>query len=320
MTARSTLGLRVQSIRYEAEDVRSFEFTSLDGAPLPSFAPGAHIDILLPENMERSYSLLNPRDGHARYRIAVQRSASSRGGSAYLVDQVRVGDVLQIVPPSNSFGLDEDAPLSILIGGGIGVTPLWSMIERLEQIGRPWRLHYACRTRTRAAFLAELAQLEDASPGRVFVVFDQEPGQSLLPVASIVAAAPAASHLYCCGPPGMLTAFEQATAGFGGERVHSEYFTSDQKPAAGGFEVVLDRSGEKFWVPENRTILETLLARGHQVPHSCMSGVCGTCETPVLSGIPDHRDHVLSAREKASNRKMMICCSGSLEGRLVLDL
>jgi len=270
--------------------------------------------------MERSYSLLNPAASTATYRIGVQRSPESRGGSAYLVDRVRVGDLLRVAAPSNSFALREDVPLTVMIAGGIGITPLWAMTQRLESLRRHWKLYYACRTRDRAAFLTELNQLEQTAPGRVVTTFDAEPGQFPLPLAQIVAAQPEDAHLYCCGPATLLKAFEQAAASRTAETVHTEYFASDQAPARGGFEVVLARSGRTVLVPENRSILETLIALGHDVPHSCMSGVCGSCETVVLEGEPDHRDHVLSARERASNRKMMICCSGSLDKRLVLDL
>jgi vanillate O-demethylase ferredoxin subunit len=314
------LTLRVQAIRYEAHDIRSFELRSPEGARLPPSTAGAHVDIRLPGDLERSYSLLNPDDEPLSYRIAVQRSPRSRGGSAYLFDRLQVGDTVEVVPPSNSFPLHEEAPSSVLIGGGIGITPLWAMIQRLEVLARPWRLYYACRTRPRGAFLEDLALLERAAPGRVVTVFDSEPGQSALSVAQIVASQPVQTHLYCCGPAGMLHAFEQATASRPPETVHTEYFASDQAPAHGGFEVVLARSNQVVFVPVDKTILETLLALGRDVPRSCMSGVCGTCETVVLEGTPDHRDHVLSTRERAANRKMMICCSGSIGKRLVLDL
>lgn len=314
------LTLRVHSITYEASDVRSFELRDPAGAPLPAFTAGAHLDVRLPGGIERSYSLIDPSAQH-RYRFAVQRAAESRGGSAYLFDKLAVGDAIEIVPPSNNFALVEDAPLSVFIAGGIGITPLWGMIQRLEQIGRDWRLHYVCRTRSRAAFLEPLLVLEHAHPGRVFVLFDDGAAAAQLDIAATVAAQSAGTHLYCCGPAGLLQAFENATQHLPAAQVHLEYFGAAQAPAAGGFEVVLSRSGTTVAVPAEKTILETLLACGYgDLPRSCMSGVCGTCETAVLEGVPDHRDQVLSDGERASNRKMMICCSGSLTPRLVLDL
>lgn len=313
--------LRVHAITYEAMDVRSFELRAPDGRVLPAVEPGAHVLLHLRDGLDRSYSLINPHTAPECYRFAVHRSPESRGGSAYLFDNLQVGDMVRVSPPENSFWLDPDAPLSVLIAGGIGVTPLWAMIQSLEQLGKPWKLFYATRTRDRAAFLQVLIGLESRQPGRVATVFDQEPGQSPMDIAAVISAQPAGTHFYCCGPAGMLKAFEQAAAALPPAQVHVEYFSSGQAPAAGGFEVVLARSGESVFVPQGATILETLLKNGHgDLPRSCMAGVCGTCEMAVLEGVPDHRDNVLSDSEKASNRKMMICCSGSLGGRLVLDI
>jgi vanillate O-demethylase ferredoxin subunit len=314
------LRLRTHAIAWEADGVQSFEFRAPGGGELPAFTPGAHLGVRLPGGIERSYSLVNPAGERHRYVTAVHRNPDSRGGSAWMFEQLRVGDLLEVTAPENSFPLDESVDVTVLIGGGIGITPLWSMIQRLEQLGRAWRLYYAVRTRAQAAFLAELQALEARQPGRVVTVFDQEPGQSMLDIAAVVEKQPEGAHFYCCGPSGMLHAFEAATKGRPAEHVHVEYFAADQAPARGGFEVVLARSGTSFVVPVTSTILETLLAKGFDVPRSCMSGVCGTCETVVLEGIPDHRDQVLSDREKASNKKIMICCSGSLGDRLVLDI
>lgn len=320
MSRTDLLPVRVHSVTYEAEDVRSFELRSPAGGDLPRYTAGAHLDVLLPGGIERSYSLLDPGLEPRRYRIGVQRSATSRGGSAFMFEGLKVGDIIQVTAPSNSFELFEEAPLSVLIAGGIGITPLWCMVQRLEQLGRRWQLYYATRTRERGAFLEPLRQLESRSPGRLVTVFDQEPGASMLDLRAIVASHGPHAHFYCCGPAGMLSAFEAATAAVPASQVHVEYFSAMQAPARGGFEVVLSRSGTTLFVPDDSTILQTLLARGLEVPRSCMSGVCGTCETAVLEGEPDHRDQVLSDRERASNKKMMICCSGSLGPRLVLDL
>jgi tetrachlorobenzoquinone reductase len=194
------------------------------------------------------------------------------------------------------------------------------MIRRLDVLGLDWRLYYACRTRQRAAFLPELMRVTQASPNRLTTTFDQEPGFCMFDLAAIVDAQPVGTHFYCCGPVGMLKAFEIATAKHPADTVHVEYFSSDTPKAEGGFEVVLARSKKTLWIKPEQTILATLLENGLNVPRSCLEGVCGTCETVVLAGTPDHRDKVLSARERASNKKMMICCSGAIGGRLVLDL
>jgi ferredoxin-NADP reductase len=246
--------------------------------------------------------------------IAVQKDRASRGGSKWVHDNLRPGDVLAINGPRNNFALDETAEHSLFIAGGIGITPILSMTERLSSLGRAWQLIYCARTRAGAAFV-------DRLKGNVRLNFDEEPGGKMLDIAVEVRAAPADAHLYCCGPLPMLSAFEAATAELPRERVHVEYFTAKDAPAvSGGFKVVLAKSGRELVVPAGKTILEALLEASIDVPYSCMEGVCGTCETKVLQGMPDHRDLVLNEAERAANKSMMICCSGAKSDRLVLDL
>jgi vanillate O-demethylase ferredoxin subunit len=234
---------------------------------------------------------------------------------------VRVGDVLTIGAPRNNFPLVEDAPHSLFIAGGIGITPLWCMIQRLEELGRSWELHYCARTRQTAAFLDELRGLGSRVHLNLHFNFDQEPDGRMLDIAAVVAKAAPETHLYCCGPVPMLAAFEAAAGRHPPQQVHVEYFAPKEAPAAGGgFTVVLARSGRSIAVPAGKTILDALLDEGVDVPYACTEGVCGTCETKVLEGIPDHRDLVLSGDEKSSNRTMMICCSGCKSDRLVLDI
>lgn len=195
------------------------------------------------------------------------------------------------------------------------------MVRRLNALGRPWRLHYAARTRGHAAFRDTLQQLADAGQGTVELRFDQEPGGRPLDLAAIVRDLPDGAHVYCCGPTGMLTAFEAATAALPPERVHVEYFAAKEAAAtAGGFRVTLHRSGRSLDVRPGQTILDCLIAAGVEPPWSCREGVCGTCETRVIDGIPDHRDLVLSPQDHAANDRMMICCSGAKTATLVLDL
>lgn len=316
----TNLDLRVHAITFEAEGIFSFDLRAPDGRELPLFTAGAHLDVRINPDMERSYSLTNSQNERHRYVIAVNRDPSSRGGSKFMCETLRPGHLVSIRAPSNSFKLVETAPHSIFIGGGIGVTPLLGMIRRMESIGSAWQLHYSARTRQKAAFLDELESFAGKAPGRVNIVFDHEPGQKLLDLKAIVAAAPANAHLYCCGPTGMLEAFEAAVAGLSPDNVHTEHFAPTQAAARGGFTIVLARAKKTLFVPPDKSILETLLENGHKVGHSCAEGVCGTCETRVLDGIPDHRDNVLSAREKAKNKSMMICCSGAKTESLVLDI
>lgn len=314
------LELKVRAIAQKAEGIFSFDLRCPDGRALPPFTAGAHLDVILPEDITRSYSLVSlPEDGR-RYVIAVGRDPASRGGSAYLCDRVRPGDRIQVRPPSNTFALIENASQSVFVAGGIGITPVWCMIQRLAELGRPWELHYAAKSRDRAAFLPEIEALAARSDGCVTTALGAS-GDARLDMHAIVGQVrhPKA-HLYCCGPVGMLETFASATAHLPLETVHREAFAADQAPARGGFEVVLASSGRTIFVPTDKTILQTLLDEGLSIARSCQEGVCGTCETGVLEGVPDHRDAVLSAREKRTNTRMMICVSGCLGNRLVLDL
>jgi tetrachlorobenzoquinone reductase len=308
------LQVRVRSATWEAPGIISYELRAAQGGDLPAFTAGAHIDLTLPNGMVRSYSLTNPQAERHRYIIAVQRDRASRGGSKWIHDNLRPGDNIAISEPRNNFVLDETAEHSLFIAGGIGITPIVSMTQRLTSISRPWELVYCARTRGVAAFA-------DSLEGNVHFNFDEEVGGRMLDIAAVVRAAPANTHLYCCGPLPMLEAFEKTTADLPRERVHVEYFTARESPAAeGGFTVVLATSGKEVVVPPGKTILEALFDAGIEPANSCREGVCGTCETHVIEGIPDHRDLVLPEAERASNKTMMICCSGSKTARLVLDL
>jgi len=314
-----TIEVRVKRITYEAENINSYELVALDGTDLAAFTAGSHIDLHLSNGMIRSYSLVNDQSECRRYVIAVNKDGASRGGSAFVHETLRVGDVITISTPRNNFALQENADHSVLIAGGIGITPLLSMIRRLERLGRPWELFYAARTRRAAAFLDELNAIRPSA--RLHMNFDQEPSGCMFDLAEIVRGAPGKAHLYCCGPVPMLEAFEAATGDRPAEQVHVEYFKAREKPAAEvGFEVRLARSNRTIRVEAGKTILNALLDAGIAVNYACTEGVCGTCETRVIEGIPDHRDLFLGKEDQASNKTMMICCSGSKSGTLVLDI
>lgn len=315
------LEVLVKSVTREAPGIQSYELRPTSGRALPPFTAGAHIDLNLPNGMVRSYSLVNPQEERHRYVIAVQKDRTSRGGSRFLHEQVREGDSVRISAPRNNFPLSEEAARSVLIAGGIGITPILCMIRRLDSLCHSWELHYCTRTRASAPFLEPIAAMQAEPRARVHLNFDEEPGGRMLDIAGVVAAAPMDAHLYCCGPLPMLAAFEAAIASRPPEQVHVEYFAARGAPVeSGGFTVVLAKSGIALFVPKGKTILETMLDAGINAPHLCMEGVCATCETPVVEGIPDHRDLVLTKAEQASNRTMMICCSGCKGERLVLDL
>ncbi len=314
--------LRVRALTWEAEGVLGVELRPLErDARLAPAPPGAHIELALPGGLLRSYSLLEPEHAPRSYRIAVQRDASSRGGSRWIHESLRPGDVLEASEPRDRFPLVEGAPWSVLVAGGIGITPIVSMARRLTAIGAHWSLHYAARTRERAAFVDELRALAARAHAPLHVHWDHESGGVPIDVAAVVAAAPADAQLYCCGPAPMIAAFEAAAALHAPGRGHVERFAADAPASTdGGFEVELARRGLTVHVPAGRSILDALLDTGVDPLYSCREGVCGTCEVRVLDGIPDHRDIVLSPAERAANTRMMICCSGAKSPTLRIDL
>jgi ferredoxin-NADP reductase len=304
---------RLTAIRYVAEGIHTYEFMRADGAPLPAFEAGAHVDLHLPNGLVRQYSLCNaPHETH-RYVVGIKRDPASRGGSAFIHEQLRVGTLVDLGGPRNHFALHEEAAHTVLVAGGIGVTPIACMAQRLRAIGAPFGVHYAVRRRSEAAFLQELGEC-------VHLHVDEERGGPMR-LQDIVSRAATGTHFYCCGPGPMLDAFEAATATWPGAQVHLERFSAAAPVAAeGGFAVQLARSGRTIRIAPGCTILDSLREAGVPVQASCEQGICGSCETRVLAGRPDHRDSLLSDEEKAANQAMMVCCSGSLDPLLVLDL
>ncbi len=311
--------VRLANKRDVATDICEFELASVDGSALPAFTAGAHIDVHVANGLVRQYSLCNPPGETHRYCVGVLRDPASRGGSVGM-HALAPGAELEISAPRNHFPLADDAQHSILLAGGIGVTPILCMYRRLRSLGRSVKLMYCARTAPQAAFLDEL----DALGGDVTYHFDDQHGGKPASLAAFLSGQPAGTHAYCCGPGVMLDAFEAACAAAGIDHVHIERFSAapDAPPPATseGYVVTLAKSGKEVAVPAGATLLETLLAAGIDAEHSCMEGVCGACETRVLEGCPDHRDSVLSAAERASNKVMMICVSGCKGDRLTLDL
>ncbi|NKJ50709.1 oxidoreductase [Burkholderia sp. SG-MS1] len=319
MNSSNLIEVVIASVRRETADISVFELRRADGGTLPGFTAGAHIDVHLPNGMVRSYSLCNPQAERDRYVIGVANSQNGRGGSSYMHATLAVGDKLNIGSPHNNFPLDEDASHTVLIAGGIGITPILCMAERLESLGRSWEMVYCARTRQHAAFIEHLS--DEAYANKIRFVFDGEPGAQMLDISSLAQSVPASTHLYCCGPQPMLDAFEAATVGRPDGTVHLEYFSAKEAPAnEGGFTVKLARSMKEFQIKPGETILDTLLEKKVQVSYSCLEGTCGECVTRVLEGTPDHRDVYLSKDEHEANDQMTICCSGSRSTVLVLDL
>lgn len=322
----SLLELRVAAIRYEADGILGFELRPLAGGALPPFAAGAHVDVHLGNGLVRSYSLANSPAERDCYRLGVNRDRASRGGSAWLHTAVRVGDVLTVSEPRNHFPLDEGAAHSVLVAGGIGITPLRSMLLRLRALGRSWTLVYCARGRQYAAYVDELEAYAAGEAGRVRFHFDLECGGSTFDLRDAFAGVPAGAHFYCCGPLAMLDAFEAAAsaAHVPSPHVHVEHFAARQpaEPATDpeGFRVTLAKSGRTLTIEPGQSILEAVLDAGVRVSYSCMDGICGSCETRVVEGVPDHRDLVLSKQQQEANDRMMICCSRAKTPELVLDL
>jgi len=313
----------VKAVTNEALGINSWEFRPVDGGELPPFTVGSHIDLRLSERLVRSYSLCNSQDDRHRYVVAISKDPQSRGGSKFIHENLKPGDRIKISPPLNNFALVEDAKYTVFFAGGIGITPIWSMIQRLESLERSWEIHYSARRRESCAFKEQLDALEKQKPGRVHFNFDQEPGGKISDLKALISETHTDTHLYCCGPTVMLKSFEDAarSADRSEAHIHVEYFTSKEEAAVGGgFTVVLQQSKKSFVIPPGKTILDTLLDNNMDVTFSCMQGACRSCETAVLEGVPDHRDAILSDAERASNKTMMICCSGSKTATLVLDL
>ncbi len=318
MNSSSLITVLVHAIRFEAQGIVSVEFRSPDGSDLPAFAAGSHIDLHLGNGLVRSYSLCNSPLEHHRYVVGVLNDRNSRGGSRYVHEQLRVGSTIQIAPPRNNFALDEAAPKSVLVAGGIGVTPIFCMFNRLRNIDKDVEVVYCARSRKEAAFSKELVEAGEI----VHTHFDDERGGPP-DLKAFLSKYPADTHFYCCGPTPMIGAFEATCKDLGFENVHVERFAAAadlEVSQESGYVVELSRSGKTIEVPAGKALLDALLDAGIDADYSCREGVCGACETAVLEGEPEHRDSVLTDRERASNKTMMVCVSGCKGKRLVLDL
>ena len=307
ITARETL----------ADGVVSLTLADPDGARLPAWAPGAHIDLLL-DDIVRQYSLCGAPDDQHTWRIAVLLEPEGRGGSRRVHETLRPGDLVAVRGPRNHFAL-RPATRYVFIAGGIGITPILPMIAAASAAGADWHLYYGGRALDSMAFLGELAP----HGGRV-TIWPQDT-RGLLPLEEILAEPDPGAGVYCCGPEGLLAAAELRCAAWPAGTLHTERFAARPQtgPAAGAeapFDVVCQRSGLTVTVPPGKSIIDALDEQGVSVLSSCQEGVCGTCETRVLAGVPEHRDSLLSAQEREAGEYMMVCVSRSRSGRLVLDL
>jgi tetrachlorobenzoquinone reductase len=320
MQAVPFISVLIRQLRLEGDGIVSVELESCDDGKLPAYDAGAHIEVRVPGAGPRNYSLVSDLGAGDTYRIGVKRESEGRGGSRWFHEQARVGDRLEIGPPRNAFPLNDQAENSVFIAGGIGITPLLSMVGRLVELGRPWELHVTARTPRSLPFQSLLAHYAKVPNGAVRVHFSNDaPGR--LDFQSIVRSAQPDTHVYCCGPSGMIDAFVHAARDRAADTVHFERFAAGQAAATdGGFQLQLARDGRCLNVPAGKSILDTLLDAGVDIPYSCTQGVCGSCRIAVLEGEPDHRDDYLSDDERAANDSLIPCCSGSRSQRLVVDL
>lgn len=317
-----TRWVRVARKWQEADRIFGFELRAPSGGTLPPFEPGAHIDVHVPGGRLRQYSLCGLASQHNHYQIAVQRDVQSRGGSEALCAGLHEGDLVEISEPRNHFRL-VPAQSTLLLAGGIGITPLICMAEYLHEHGAPFELHYCAQAPSRTAFRARIAAA--AYRAQTFFHFDDGDAGQKLDIDSVLRSPHTNRHLYVCGPPGFLEFVRERARhlGWGGDNVHYEYFAPPASTGQGeptSFEVASARSGRATIVGKDESIIDALARVGIDIPRSCEVGVCGTCLTGVIEGTPDHRDCLLSDAERATNKQILPCCSRSRSARLVLDI
>lgn len=321
MSPELSLRVRVARKTVEAVGISSFELVSLDGRPLPAFSAGSHIDVSLPGNLTRQYSLCNSSAESHRYLIAVLKDPSSRGGSKAMHELVE-GESLTISPPKNHFELARDSTHSLLLAGGIGVTPLLCMAERLSVAGASFEFHYCTRSRDRMAFRERILG-SDFSSRAAFHFDDGEPKQRLQ-LEVLLSRPQSGVHVYVCGPKGFMDAVlsKARESGWSEDQLHYEFFGAPvlESAADASFDVKLVSSGKVVRVDKGRTVVQALADAGVEVQTSCEQGVCGTCLTRVLEGVPDHRDMYLTPTEQAANDRFLPCCSRAKSSILLLDL
>lgn len=314
------LAVRIRAVTYEAEDILGFELVDPRGEPLPASEAGAHIDVHIAPHLVRQYSLAGDPSDRARYVIAVLREPEGRGGSRAM-QELRAGQVIEVSPPRNHFRLADDAAEYLLLGAGIGITPLMAMVAALEARGARWRLDYCTRTPEKTAFRERLAPF--VAQGKVTIHHDGGVPECGLDVPAALAAARPGTHLYYCGPAGFMRSAADAAREWPADHVHFEHFSAPagretQAVENTPFAIKLKSSGETLEVPAAKTIVQVLRQNGHYVDTSCEDGFCGTCITRYCEGEPEHRDTVLDEEDR--RQYVLICCARSKTPTLVLDL
>jgi dimethylamine monooxygenase subunit B len=321
MTINTDMPVRVARIKQVADAVKRFRFERIDGQPMPVFSGGAHIVVSMRDNgvlRRNPYSLMSSPADRSAFEISVLRVENSRGGSVFLHDRLKEGDQLVVSQPVNLFPYDHRGKKHLLFAGGIGITPFMAMMDQMTRENRTFELHYAVRTRDHGAYWQYL--MERYGAHRVKVYCDAE--KLFIPTAEILANQPLGTHLYVCGPKGMIEAvLKQArSSGWPGQNLHSEEFLAP--PPGQPFKVILVKSGKTIEVHSHESILEAAEAAGIDAPYLCRGGACGQCETNVLgcSGSIEHHDIFLEPEDKASGKKIMICVSRIKGADITLDL
>lgn len=318
----STRRVHVRRKVTEASGIASFELVDPDGAELPAFTAGAHIDVHLPNGLVRQYSLCSDPHDRTHYQVCVLRELNSRGGSQAMHDIVDEGTSLVVGAPRNLFQLVEGARRSVLIAGGIGITPLLSMARQLIADDADFVLHYVARTREHASFHRTLAQRPFER--HVAFHFTGTTGGRRPDLDALVGAPDSAAHLYVCGPSGFIDAVMAAARrrGWADQHLHTEFFGKSEQ--GGGlsitFQVRIASTGRVYVIEADTSVTTTLAEHGIEIPVSCEQGICGTCLTRVLDGLPEHRDQYLSPEEHALNDRFTPCCSRARSACLTLDL
>lgn len=308
--------LLVARKRQLAEGVCELTLVDPHGRRLPDWTPGSHIDVLLPGGITRQYSLCGDRRDGQSYTVAILREPDSRGGSSHIHDELSEGDIVGTGGPRNNFRLAPAAHY-LFVAGGIGITPILAMVRAAQATGTPWELHYGGRSLSSMAYLEEL----ESYGSRVQVVPQDERG--LLDLRSAVAAAPEGTRVYCCGPAPLLAAIEEVCAELLPGSLRVERFVAEEQPPPARstpFDIELASTGRRLTVTPEVPIADALAAAGVPVLTSCRQGICGTCETAVLAGEPDHRDSLLTDEERRQGDTMYVCVSRSCSDVLVLDL
>lgn len=318
--APATIDTVIDSVERAADEVVTLVLRRADGTDFPAWEPGAHIDVHLDNGLIRQYSLCSPTADRSKLQIGVLRTPDSRGGSAFVHDNLWSGAELTISAPRNNFPLVKSRKY-MFIAGGIGITPIIPMLEAAEAAGKEWVLHYGGRSRSSMAFLDEL--VETYGPEKILIYANDE--DNMLDLNKVLALPRAHMLVYACGPGGMLSAIEDLCMGWPPGALHTERFVAADLGAAASsepFEVELAQTGKTVTVQPDETIVDAVEQAGARILSSCRAGVCGTCETRIIAGEPEHRDAVLTEEDKAAGEVMLPCVSRAAAGcsRLVLDL